>query len=124
MNQKFPCRRPRAVPWDKAPTGAGYCCRQRKGGIGKIDLAVHLIVALLRTGRRVASIDLDIRQGSLSRYLENRQSYAEERDLGLALPDHFRFGPELESDPGRVKAAEIAWFTELMGNYPTNTTPS
>lgn len=86
-----------------------------KGGSGKSTSAVHLIVALLRTGRRVASIDLDIRQGSLSRYLENRQSYAEERDLGLALPDHFRFGPEPESDPGRVKAAEIAWFTELMG---------
>ena len=33
-----------------------------KGGSGKSTSAVHLIVALLRTGRRVASIDLDIRQ--------------------------------------------------------------
>ena len=89
-----------------------------KGGSGKSTSAIHLIVALLQTGRRVASIDLDVRQGSLSRYVENRRSYADERDLGLAQPDHFRFSPELQTDPGQVKAAEVAWFTELMKDLP------
>ena len=35
---------------------------------------MHLIVALLLSGRSVASIDLDQRQGTLTRYIENRRA--------------------------------------------------
>lgn len=44
----------------------------QKGGAGKSTVAMHLIVALLRMGRRVGAIDLDLRQRSLTRYVENR----------------------------------------------------
>jgi chromosome partitioning protein len=44
-----------------------------KGGAGKTTVSVHLIVHLLYLGAKVTSIDVDVRQRSLSRYLEHRQ---------------------------------------------------
>lgn len=60
-----------------------------KGGSGKSTTAMHLIVSLLRDGFSVASIDLDARQGTLSRYFENRKNTIEKRGIDLPLPDHF-----------------------------------
>ena len=54
-----------------------------KGGSGKSTTAMHLIVALLRAGASVGSIDLDARQGTLSRYIENRRATAEELPLPM-----------------------------------------
>ncbi len=59
----------------------------QKGGTGKSTAAMHLIVSLLRHGHRVGAIDLDARQGTLSRYLENRRDYATRRRLALEHPD-------------------------------------
>lgn len=59
-----------------------------KGGSGKSTLAMHVIVGLLRTGHRVGSIDVDSRQATLTRYLENRAMLAETRNLPLPLPAH------------------------------------
>jgi chromosome partitioning protein len=54
-----------------------------KGGSGKSTTAMHLIVALLHNGSSVGSIDLDARQGTLTRYVENRQATAGELPLPL-----------------------------------------
>ncbi len=43
-----------------------------KGGSGKSTFAMHIIIALLKAGRRVASFDLDLDQQTLTRYIENR----------------------------------------------------
>ena len=59
-----------------------------KGGSGKSTTAGHLIVALLKRGFRVGSIDLDARQGTLTRLLENRLAYAGRAGLELELPEH------------------------------------
>lgn len=61
-----------------------------KGGTGKSTLAMHLIVAWLREGKKVATLDLDGRQGTLSRYLENRRTFAEKNGIQLPMPDHVR----------------------------------
>lgn len=61
-----------------------------KGGSGKSTTAMHITVALLRAGGRVASIDLDVRQLSFSRYLENRHAFATREGLDLPCPDHHR----------------------------------
>ena len=58
-----------------------------KGGSGKSTTAMHVTVSLLKQGRRVGCIDLDARQGSLSRYVENRRSFIEESGLKLPLPE-------------------------------------
>ncbi|MDR1233658.1 MAG: division plane positioning ATPase MipZ [Holosporales bacterium] len=45
----------------------------QKGGTGKSTLAVHLSVSLLNQGYKIATIDVDARQGTFSRYIENRR---------------------------------------------------
>lgn len=60
-----------------------------KGGTGKSTVSMHLIVSFLRMGLAVGSIDVDARQGSLSRYIENRQRYAVAHpDTNIPLPVH------------------------------------
>lgn len=56
-----------------------------KGGTGKSTTAVHIAVALSYLGARVAAIDLDPRQRTLHRYLENRAETLRRR--GLDLPN-------------------------------------
>lgn len=59
-----------------------------KGGTGKSTVSMHLIVALLRKGCDVGSIDIDARQGTLSRYIENRNLRKATTGQDLPTPDH------------------------------------
>jgi chromosome partitioning protein len=65
----------------------------QKGGSGKSTTTMHVIAALMATGARVASIDLDARQGTLSRYIENRQSYMTRTGTELPMPTHRAIEP-------------------------------
>ena len=40
-----------------------------KGGSGKSTIAIHLAVALMKAGQRVATIDIDSRQKSFTHYI-------------------------------------------------------
>jgi chromosome partitioning protein len=55
-----------------------------KGGTGKSTTAVHVAIALVHQGAKVAAIDLDPRQRTLHRYLENRAET--QRRRGIELP--------------------------------------
>jgi chromosome partitioning protein len=57
-----------------------------KGGSGKSTTAMHIVTALLKQAIPVAVLDLDGRQRSLSRYLENRQAYCTKHGVRLAMP--------------------------------------
>ena len=59
-----------------------------KGGTGKSTLAMHLIVWFLRQKKRVASIDLDGRQGTLTHYIQNRAAYSVLHHIDLGVPEH------------------------------------
>lgn len=59
-----------------------------KGGSGKSTTALHLAVALLREGARVATLDLDARQGTFTRYVENRRVFAARKAPNLPIPAH------------------------------------
>src|SRR6478672_5481527 len=59
-----------------------------KGGSGKSTVALHVAVALLKAGQRVATIDLDCRQQSFTRYINNRRAWARRSGLDLELPVH------------------------------------
>jgi len=63
-------------------------CGNEKGGSGKTTTAMHLIVALLNSGHKVASMDLDSRQLSLTRYVENRKNWIRKNSLNLPQSDH------------------------------------
>ncbi|WP_371275086.1 division plane positioning ATPase MipZ [Zhengella sp.] len=64
-------------------------CGNEKGGSGKSTTAMHVAIALLKAGNRVATIDLDARQLSLTRYVENRRRWAARSSLALEIPRHF-----------------------------------
>ncbi len=77
-----------------------------KGGSGKSTAAMHVVVALLKSGASVAAIDLDMRQRSLSRYLENRRAFAEMTGSELVFPENPRV------DPSSLDSREQAWREE------------
>jgi len=59
-----------------------------KGGTGKSTTAVHTAVALAAAGRRVGALDLDERQRTLGRYLDNRTAYTQKLGVDLPSPLH------------------------------------
>src|SRR6202046_876029 len=62
-----------------------------KGGSGKSTGAMHVAIALMKSGQRVATIDLDTRQRSFTHYIENRRAWAKHVARDLDIPDHFCF---------------------------------
>ena len=69
--------------------GAHYIVfANEKGGTGKSTTAVHVAVALAAQGRRVAALDLDHRQRTLGRYLDNRAATMKRRGIDLPQPDY------------------------------------
>ena len=61
----------------------------QKGGSGKSTFAMHIIVALLKAGKRVACFDLDLNQQTLTRYLANRREWDRKHSRKLEMPDHY-----------------------------------
>lgn len=57
-----------------------------KGGSGKSTTSMHVATALARMGYRVGGLDLDVRQRSFGRYLENRFAYMARQKLDLPSP--------------------------------------
>lgn len=74
-----------------------------KGGSGKSTTCMHVATALVRMGHRVGALDLDLRQKSFGRYIENRRSYLARAGLNLPTPD-YRELPEAEA--GALQSGE------------------
>jgi chromosome partitioning protein len=74
-----------------------------KGGTGKSTAAMHVITSLLRSNHSVATIDVDARQGTLTRYIENRRARKEATGEDLPMPDHV---PIFKSTLPNVEEAE------------------
>ncbi|PIE16358.1 MAG: ATPase [Rhodobacterales bacterium] len=66
-----------------------------KGGSGKSTTAMHVATALARMGHNVGALDLDLRQRSLGRYVENRRLFCKRHDLDLPRLD-FHDLPEID----------------------------
>ncbi|WP_424630991.1 division plane positioning ATPase MipZ [Bradyrhizobium sp. SYSU BS000235] len=75
-----------------------------KGGSGKSTTALHIAVALLKAGQRVATIDLDSRQKSFTRYIDNRRAWAKRTGIDLELPHHccVALGDSMKIDDNEV----------------------
>ena len=73
-----------------------------KGGTGKSTTAVHTAVALAASGHRVAALDLDQRQRTMTRYLENRAATMRRLEVDLPQP---RFEVLEEQDEAGLEAA-------------------
>ncbi|TDE37436.1 division plane positioning ATPase MipZ [Antarcticimicrobium sediminis] len=74
-----------------------------KGGAGKSTVSMHVASALARLGHKVAALDLDLRQRSMGRYVENRAAYIKES--GVDLPQ-IRLHALPEIDPATLNPGE------------------
>ncbi|HIL94013.1 MAG TPA: ATPase, partial [Cycloclasticus sp.] len=75
-----------------------------KGGTGKSTLAMHIVVGLLDVGKKVAVIDLDSRQKSVARYLQNRQTFMVNGGAKVTMPE---FIVVAQSEASLIKDREI-----------------
>ncbi len=84
-----------------------------KGGTGKSTLAMHLAVVLLNRGLMVATVDLDSRQGTFTRYTGNRTAYAARHGASIPLSSHHILSPSLT--PAESEAEFTQVLDELAG---------
>lgn len=91
-----------------------------KGGSGKTTTSMHLIVALLRLGFKVGSMDIDARQRSLSRYIENRKSTMEAEATTLPLPAHVVINRSPFATTAEAEADERERFTRALARLLAN----
>ncbi|MDV7271969.1 division plane positioning ATPase MipZ [Thioclava sp. A2] len=67
-----------------------------KGGSGKSTTSMHVATALARMGKTVGVLDLDLRQKSLGRYIENRLAFMAREGVDLPCPE-YRELPEVDA---------------------------
>ncbi|OYX65827.1 MAG: ATPase [Sphingomonadales bacterium 32-64-17] len=80
-----------------------------KGGAGKSTLAIHIVCGLLHAGRRVAILDLDLRQRSMSHFFSHRAAWTAANGVTLPMP--------IEPDLGDGKALARADETEQLSRF-------
>jgi chromosome partitioning protein len=91
---------------------SAYCVvlGNEKGGSGKSTVAMHVAIALLKAGQRVATIDLDSRQRSLTHYVDNRRGWAKHTGIDLELPTHYCIA---RADGVMISENEVAEFNDF-----------
>lgn len=86
-----------------------------KGGSGKSTTAFHLAVYLLYAGHRVATIDVDSRQQTLTHYVRNRRMHAQETGRKLPSPTHFHLPSAWGDSVKENQKAEFDVFRRAVG---------
>lgn len=87
----------------------------QKGGTGKSTTAMHLIASLLHRGFRVGAIDLDARQGTLTRYVQNRRAFVKRKGIVLPLPELVAVQASDASDRKAAEREESERLAETLG---------
>ena len=67
-----------------------------KGGAGKSTVSMHVATALARMGHKTSVLDLDLRQRTFGRYVDNRKSFLASAELDLPSPEMHEL-PEIEA---------------------------
>lgn len=68
-----------------------------KGGAGKSTVSMHIATALARLGHKTSVLDLDLRQKTIGRYLENRVDFCAKAGLDLPTPEYHEL-PEIDKE--------------------------
>ena len=79
-----------------------------KGGTGKSTTAVHTAIALAAMGSRVAALDLDARQRTMTRYLENRDATMRRLDKELPKANYEVLGEDGALDDAIARLSDGA----------------
>lgn len=85
-----------------------------KGGTGKSTVAMHLLMLLTRQGVRAAGLDLDARQATLSRYVENRRRRGERDPHPLAVPALAAVPPDSGTDAFGAALEDVARAADVV----------
>ncbi len=88
-----------------------------KGGAGKSTLAIHIVTGLLHAGRKVAIIDLDLRQRSMAKFFANRRAWTAANGHVLPQPIEPEMGDGArlaKADPEEQMAVFDAAFAEAV----------
>ncbi len=67
-----------------------------KGGAGKSTVSMHVATALSRLGHRVGVLDLDLRQRTVARYIQNRHDWLAREGRDLPTPRYADL-PEIDA---------------------------
>jgi len=86
-----------------------------KGGSGKSTTAFHLAVYLLYAGYRVATIDVDSRQQTLTHYVRNRRAHIQQTGRKLPNPTHFHLPSAWGDSVKEKQQAEFDVFRRAVG---------
>lgn len=102
-----------SVPAEKL--GRVIVVGNEKGGAGKSTVSIHLAISLMRMGLSVGIIDLDVRQRTLTRYLENRMRWMQATGAKLPIPEIIRVDASENRDLDAAEAEENTRFdTSLL----------
>jgi chromosome partitioning protein len=87
-----------------------------KGGAGKSTVSMHVATGLARLGQKVSALDLDLRQRTLGRYVENRLAFMDKSKLDLPSAICHDL-PEI--DPASLKPGENIYDHRLSAAVAT-----
>lgn len=87
-----------------------------KGGAGKSTVSMHVATALARMGHKVSALDLDLRQRTFGRYIENRIQFMQDAGLSLPSPNVHEL-PEIDS--GSLQPGENVYDHRLSAAVAT-----
>ncbi len=96
--------------------GRVIVCGNEKGGSGKTTTAMHIAIALIESGHSVATVDLDERQLSLTRYVDNRRRWAQSKQIDLPVPHHFHVPWAARETAGDVSSLVMRKTTEAIAS--------
>lgn len=85
-----------------------------KGGTGKSTVAMHLSTYLLKMDYQVATIDLDARQGTLTRYVDNRKATLNSKNYNLKVSTHTPLHKSTNSNLEAAQQTDHENFTNLL----------
>lgn len=85
-----------------------------KGGSGKSTSALQTAIALMYRGYRVGTIDLDARQGTMTRYLRNRYINAAQRHEALPCPLHLPIDRSVAETVSAQKSEDMGFLAMAM----------
>jgi chromosome partitioning protein len=90
-----------------------------KGGTGKSTVAMHVSVYLLNNGFKIGTIDVDARQGTFTRYIENR-ARTKRDNPAIPVPVHtplFDFETDSTAIMNVAKKENFAKLVNSHGNF-------
>ena len=119
-DRTFRTDRPKAFKPRVKKSAHVIVCGNEKGGSGKTTTSMHIVVSLLKSGFKVATIDLDCRQKSFTRYISNRRSWARSNGIDLELPDHHVFEEAKLDSALERQDQDFASFARAIGNVEDN----